>query len=117
MSRKGTALRDTNYFQKLYYHDVGTSQSEDKLIYERPDNKEMVFGGGVTDDGHYLVITVAQGTSPKTRLYYKDLTKPESEVVKLLDDFDAQYQFIDNDGPVFWIQTDLDARAGKVDRD
>jgi prolyl oligopeptidase len=111
---KGTALRDTNYFQKLYYHQVGTSQSEDKLVYERPDNKEMLFGGSVTDDGHYLVITVAQGTSPKTRLYYKDLTKPDSEVVKLLDDFDAQYQFIDNDGPVFWIQTDLDAARGKL---
>jgi prolyl oligopeptidase len=111
---KGTALRDTNYFQKLYYHQVGTSQSEDKLVYERPDNKEMLFGGSVTDDGRYLVITVAQGTSPKTRLYYKDLTKPESEVVKLLDDFDAQYGFIDNDGPVFWIQTDLDAARGKL---
>jgi prolyl oligopeptidase len=111
---KGTALRDTNYFQKLYYHQVGTSQSEDKLVYERPDNKEMLFGGSVTDDGRYLVITVAQGTSPKTRLYYKDLTKPESEVVKLLDHFDAQYQFIDNDGPVFWIQTDLDAARGKL---
>ncbi len=75
---KGTALRDTNYFQKLYYHTLGTPQSEDKLIYERPDNKELGFGGGVTNDGHYLVIFVWQGTSPKNRLYYKDLTKPDS---------------------------------------
>jgi prolyl oligopeptidase len=111
---KGTALRDTNYFQKLYYHKLGTAQSEDKLIYERPDNKELGFGGAVTDDGHYLVIFVFQGTSPKNRLYYKDLTKPDSEVVKLLDDFDAEYRFIDNDGPVFWIRTDLDAPRGKL---
>jgi prolyl oligopeptidase len=111
---KGTALRDTNYFQKLYYHTLGTPQPEDKLIYERPDNKELLFGGEVTDDGHYLVIVVSQGTSPKNRLYYKDLTKPESEVVKLLDDFDAEYRFIDNDGPVFWIRTDLDAPRGKL---
>ncbi len=110
----GTALRDTNYFQKLYYHQLGTSQADDKLVYDRPDNKELLFGGNVTDDGHYLVITVAQGTSPKNRLYYKDLTKPDAQVVKLLDDFDAQYQFIDNDGPVFWIQTDLDAPRGKL---
>ena len=40
---KGAALRETNYFQKLYYHRLGTAQSEDKLIYERPDNKEMVI--------------------------------------------------------------------------
>jgi prolyl oligopeptidase len=111
---KGTALRDTNYFQKLYYHKLGTSQSADTLIYERPDNKELGFGGSVTNDGHYLVIFVFQGTAPKNRLYYKDLTKPDSEVVKLLDDFDAQYQFVDNDGSVFWIRTDVDAPRGKL---
>lgn len=111
---KGAGLREANYFQKLYYHKLGTDQAEDKLIYERPDNKEMGFGGGVTDDGRYLVITVWQGTSPKNRLYYKDLTKADAPVVKLLDDFDARYQFVDNDGPVFWIQTDLDASRGKL---
>lgn len=111
---KGTALRDTNYFQKLYYHQVGTDQAEDKLVYERPDNKEMLFNGSVTDDGRYLIITVSQGTSPKNRLYYKDLTKSDSDVVKLLDDFDAQYNFVDNDGPVFWIHTDVDAPRGKL---
>jgi prolyl oligopeptidase len=110
----GATMRDTNYFQKLYYHRLGTAQSEDKLIYERPDNKEMGFGGSVTDDGHYLIIHVWQGTSPKNRLYYKDLTQPDSPVVKLLDDFDAQYSFIDNDGPVFWFQTDFDAPRGRL---
>ncbi len=112
--KEGTMLRDANYFHKLYYHKLGTPQSEDKLIYDRPDNKELGFGGGVTDDGRYLIISVWQGTSPKNRLYYKDLSKPDSEVVKLLDDFDAEYQFLDNDGPVFWIKTDLDAPRGRV---
>jgi len=111
---KGAALREANYFHKLYYHRLGTSQSEDKLIYERPDNKELGFSGNVTDDGRYLIITVWQGTSPKNRLYYKDLTQPDSPVVKLLDDFDARYSFIDNDGSVFWFQTDLDAPRGRV---
>ena len=110
----GAAMRDTNYFQKLYYHRLGTAQSEDKLIYDRPDNKEMGFAGNVTDDGRYLIISVWQGTSPKNRLYYKDLTQPDSPVVKLLDDFDAQYNFIDNDGPVFWFHSDLDAPRGRL---
>lgn len=110
----GTAMRDANYFQKLYYHKVGTAQGEDKLIYERPDNKELLFNGDVTDDGRFLVITVSQGTSPKTRVYYKDLTKSDSEVVRLLDDFDARYRFVDNDGPVFWIETDLDAPRSRL---
>jgi prolyl oligopeptidase len=111
---KGAAMRDANYFQKLYYHRLGTAQSEDTLTYERPDNKEMGFAGSVTDDGHYLIIHVWQGTSPKNRLYYKDLTQQDSPVVKLLDDFDAQYSFIDNDGPVFWVQTDLEAPRGRL---
>jgi prolyl oligopeptidase len=112
--KEGSALRDTNYFQKVYYHSLGTAQADDKLVYERPDNKEMLFGAGVTDDGHYLVIDVRQGTSPKNRLYYKDLTQPDAQIVKLLDDFDASYTFIDNDGPVFWIHTDLDAPRGRL---
>ena len=112
--KEGMALRDTVYFQKLYYHRLGSAQSEDKLIYDRPDNKEMLFDGEVTDDGHYLIITVEEGTSPKNRLYYKDLTKPDAQVVKLLDDFDAQYRLVDNDGPVFWIRTDLNAPRGKL---
>ncbi|HUO27206.1 MAG TPA: prolyl oligopeptidase family serine peptidase [Candidatus Aquilonibacter sp.] len=108
------ALREANYFQKLYYHRLGTPQSDDQLIYERPDNKELGFQGDVTEDGHYLIITVWQGTSPKNRLYYKDLTQPGAEVVKLLDDFDAQYQFINNEGPVFWFKTDLDAPRSRL---
>ena len=111
---KDAALREANYFQKLYYHKLGTAQAEDQLIYERPDNKELGFGGAVTNDGHYLVIVVWQGTSPKNRLYYKDLTQPDSQVVKLLDDFDAEYRFIDSDGPVFWIRTDLGAPRGRM---
>jgi prolyl oligopeptidase len=109
-----TAMRDANYFQKLYYHRLGATQTEDQLIYERPDNKELGFNGTVTDDGHYLIITVWQGTSPKNRLYYKDLSRPDSQVLKLLDDFDAQYEFVDNDGPVFWFKTDLDATRSRL---
>jgi prolyl oligopeptidase len=109
-----SSLRDANYFHKLYYHRLGTPQSDDKLIYERPDNKELLFGGDVTNDGHYLVITARQGTLPQNRLYYKDLTQPDAPVVKLLDDADASYSFLDNDGPVFWIHTDLDAPRGRI---
>jgi prolyl oligopeptidase len=109
-----TKLQSVNYFQKLYYHCIGTPQSEDKLIYHRPDQKEWGFEGRVTDDGRYLIISIRQGTEPKNRVYYMDLGPGKAEVVKLLDDFDARYEFIDNDGPVFWFFTDLDAPRGRV---
>ncbi len=111
---KEPTLRGTNYFQKLYFHRIGTPQSADRLIYERPDQKTWMFGGGVTDDGKYLVIDVRQGTEEKNRVYYQDLATPGAPVVKLLDQQDASYSFIDNVGPVFYFRTDLNAPRYRV---
>ncbi len=111
---RGDKLAEANYYQKLYYHRLGTPQSSDELIYQRPDQKEWGFGGRVTDDGRYLVISVGKGTERENRVYYKDLRAEDGEVVRLLDDFDAQYRLIDNDGPVFWFFTDFDAPRGRV---
>ena len=111
---KQDSLKGTNYFQKLYYHRLATAQSEDTLVYERPDQKEWLFGGNVTEDGRYLIITVSEGTDVKNRLYYKDLTTAGSQVVKLLDDFDAAYNFVGNDENTFWLQTDLGSPRGKI---
>ncbi|MFQ5429147.1 MAG: prolyl oligopeptidase family protein [Phycisphaerae bacterium] len=112
--KKGEELSSTNYYNKLYYHRLGTSQSEDELIYERPDQKEWGFSGSQTEDGRYLLISIWQGTERKNRLYYRDLKQPGAPIVELLDDFDAQYDFLENDGPVFYFRTDLDAPRGRV---
>ena len=111
---KADALKATNYFQKVYYHKLGTPQSEDVLVYEQPDQKDWLFGGTVTEDGNYLIITIYQGTDVKSRVYYKDLKAKEAPVVKLLDEFDAAYNFVGNEGTRFWFQTDLKAPRGKV---
>jgi len=109
-----TMMKGTNYFQKLYFHKIGTPQSDDQLIYDRPDQKDWFIRGSVTQDGNYLVINIGAGSDVKNRVYYKDLRAKDSQIVKLLDDFDASYNLIDNDGPVFWFQTDLGASRGKV---
>lgn len=111
---EGSELQGVNYYQKLYYHRLGTDQSQDELVYERPDEKEWGFSGDVTDDGRYLIIGVWKGTERKNRVYYKDLSDWNSPVVKLIDVLEAQYSFVDNDGPVFWFQTDKDAPRGRV---
>ena len=72
-------LRDTNYFQKLYYHRLGTPQSADRLVYERKDQKEWGFGAVVSDDGRWLVIRVSQGTDRRNRVYIQDLAKKRLE--------------------------------------
>ncbi|MEL7350261.1 MAG: prolyl oligopeptidase family serine peptidase [Cyanobacteria bacterium P01_A01_bin.116] len=107
-------LEDVNYYQKLYYHQLGTPQSADTLIYDRPDQKEWGFNGGVTEDGRYLIISVWLGTAPKNLLFYKDLQDPNSEVVELISEFEAYYSLIDHDDNIFWFQTDLEAPKGKV---
>jgi prolyl oligopeptidase len=117
--REGETYEQANRNQQLYYHRVGTAQSEDQLIYERPDQPEWSFGAFVTDDGRYAIMSVGHGTDERNRVYYKDLGDPSSpqldaEVVTLLDDFDASYGFIDNDGPVFYFDTNLDAPKNRV---
>ena len=107
-------LTTANYFHKLYYHRLGTPQSADRLVYHRPDQKDWGFNGNVTDDGRYLVISSTQGTDPRHRVFYQDLQQPGAPVVPLLTDFDAAYDFIDNDGPVFWFRTDLNAPRGRI---
>jgi len=105
----GSEYESANYFQKLYYHRLGTPQSEDLLVYHRPDQKEWGFAGGVTEDGDYLIISVWRGTDPKNLLFYKDLRDPSSPVVELIREFQAEYAFVGNDGSRFWLLTDLQA--------
>ncbi|MBX3394220.1 MAG: S9 family peptidase [Phycisphaerae bacterium] len=111
---KGAELSGANYFQKLYYHELGKPQSEDRLIYERKDHKDWGFYGTVSDDGGYLIINVTEGTDPKNRLFYKVLSVPDSPVIELISELEAEYDFIDNDGPVLWFKTDLNAPKGRV---
>jgi prolyl oligopeptidase len=107
-------LTGVNKFSKIYFHQLGTPQSADKLIYQRPDHDDWGFDEIVTEDGHYLIINVSTGSDQRNRVYYLDLTQPGATVTPLLDDFDAAYGFIDNDGPVFWFQTNLNAPRSRI---
>jgi prolyl oligopeptidase len=114
MPTEATKLAAANYDQKLYFHQVGTAQSSDALVYERPDQKEWRFGTSVTEDGHYLIINIVQSTANVNRVYYKDLTRADAPVLPLLDNFDAAYNFIDNNATTFLFRTDKDAPTGRV---
>ena len=99
---------------KVFFHRLGTPQSEDALIYARPDQPDWLFGAEVTDDGRYLLLTIAQGTDSRNRVYFRDLSNPTSEFVRLFDALDARYSVIDNIGPVFYVFTDKDAPRGRI---
>ena len=107
-------LAGVNYFQKVYFHKLGTEQGADALVYHRPDQKEWGFGAEVTDDGRYLVINGSHGTEQKNRVFIKDLKAKDAQVVGLLEAFDASYNFIDNEGPVFYFLTDKNAPRSRI---
>ncbi|HET8713599.1 MAG TPA: prolyl oligopeptidase family serine peptidase, partial [Gemmatimonadales bacterium] len=105
--------------QKVYYHRLGTDQSADRLIYERPDHPDWGFSVEVSADGRYAIYSVWLGTDRRNRVYYQDLGDPkapklDAPVVRLLDDFDASYGFVGNSGPVFFFQTDNAAPRGRI---
>jgi prolyl oligopeptidase len=103
-----------NFYSKLFFHKLGTPQSEDKLIYENRDIKEWTFIPELSEDGRYLIIFIWKGSDGTNQLYYKDLRKPDAKVVELIKGFDAAYNFVGNDGGRFWIRTDAGAPMGRV---
>ncbi|MEM9481661.1 MAG: prolyl oligopeptidase family serine peptidase [Verrucomicrobiota bacterium] len=111
---EGEELKGSNYYQKVFYHRLGTPQSEDELIYERNDEAEWGFNAYATDDGNYLVIYVRSGAGGKNAVFFKELGKEGAEVVELLPDFDARYSVVGNEGSLLWIRTDLDAPRGRL---
>ena len=112
--KEGTALQGVNKNQKLYFHAVGTTQDKDVLVYERPDRPDWMFGADTTDDGRFLVIYQSEGTEPKNRVFLRDLSKPDAAIEPFLDDFDAEYTVVGNDGDLFYVKTDKDAPRGRL---
>jgi prolyl oligopeptidase len=107
-------------FQKIYYHALGTSQSEDQLVWQDEQNPDYMFGATVTEDGGYLLVSTTSSCDPVNRLFYSklsgravaDLPRDESgciEVVRLVDNFDAEYDYVANDGSKLVFKTNLAA--------
>lgn len=107
------AKEDENNYNRVYWHKLGTTQSDDKLIYEDPQNKELGFSPFITDDGKYLLLYVWKGTDPKNRIYYREVNS-NKPFINLLDEADASYSPFHNVGSFFYIKTDLDAPRGRV---
>jgi prolyl oligopeptidase len=112
--RPGDDLKGANYYQKVYFHRLGTAQADDRLIWEDAAHKEWRAVPRVTDDARYLILTLEKGTDAKYRVLYRPLDRPEAAPTHLVGEFEAEYDFIDNDGPVFWFKTNKDASLGKV---
>ncbi|MHC4993693.1 MAG: prolyl oligopeptidase family serine peptidase [Planctomycetota bacterium] len=112
--QEGDEFQASNTNQKLYYHRLNTPQSEDTLVYHRPDRPEWGYSPYVTEDGRYLVITIWKSSEDKYRVMVRDLQQPYAMPTDLIDSFEQDYSFIGNDGPVFYFLTDYEAPRKQV---
>ena len=111
---KGSELSAKTDQHKLYYHKLGTSQKEDKVIFgEIPSEKHRYVGGYVTEDNKYLVITASVSTSGN-KLFIKDLSKKNSKLITILNDTKSDTYVIDNKGSKLYLVTNLDAPNKKI---
>jgi len=111
---RGSELSTANSFQKLYYHKMGTEQSEDLLVYE--DSKNPLYGhyGGVSEDERWLIMVSTTGTYGNT-LKVKDLKKGlTAPWITIVDDFNNETNVVDNEGDDIFLMTNIDADKYRV---
>ncbi|MDN3705739.1 prolyl oligopeptidase family serine peptidase [Myroides ceti] len=108
----GSELSAKTDQHKLYYHKLGTSQKEDRVIFGA-EQKRRYVGGSVTEDNKYLIITAANSTSGN-ELYMKDLTKENSPIVTVLNNFDTDSYVIDSQDEKLYIVTNLNAPNKRI---
>ena len=111
--KEGSQLSGLTQYHKLYFHRVGTKQSEDVLVFGGDNTPRRYIGGSVTEDDRFLVITAAKSTTGN-ELYIQDLSKPGSPIVKVVDNFDGEHYVIDNIDNKLYIFTNLNAPNYKV---
>ncbi|WP_350289618.1 prolyl oligopeptidase family serine peptidase [uncultured Croceitalea sp.] len=110
---EGSELSAKTDQHKLYYHKLGTSQSEDKIIFGgTPEEKHRYVGGYLTEDERYLVITASTSTSGN-KLFLKDLAT-NGDLVTVLDNTDSDTYVMENEGSKLFMVTNMDAPNKKI---
>ena len=111
---QGSELSAKTDQHKLYYHKLGTSQAEDQLIFGGTDEeKHRYVGGNVTEDGNYLFVSASVSTSGN-KLFMKDLSKPNSDFITILDHTNSDTYVMENEGSKLYLATNLNAPNKKI---
>ncbi|KAG0040784.1 hypothetical protein BGZ83_002443 [Gryganskiella cystojenkinii] len=111
----------SNINQRLFYHRIGTPQSDDVLVFFDPENPLYKPGANISDDGRYILLSIRKDSYPARKLYIGDLEAAGSAIItqdykwdKLIDDFEAQYVYLANDDTLFYFRTNSDAPRNKI---
>jgi len=106
------ALKDINTAPKLMFHKLGTSQSEDIIIYENPDKPRWGWGINVVKDSEIKFLSISNGTDERNRLYVQ-LNRDKS-FIPLIDELIGAYQYLDSKDDIHWFYSTENAKNGKV---
>lgn len=99
---------EQNQFHKVYYHKIGTPQSEDLLVFADHTQPSRNYGVGVTEDEQYLILSMTESTSGNA-LYYKKSSNVDGDFVRLIDNFEHDYYVVDNVGNNLLVYTNYQA--------
>lgn len=106
------ALKDINTAPKLMFHRLGTSQSEDVIIYENPDKPRWGWGISVVDDSEVRFLSISNGTDERNRLYVQ--LEKNGSFFPLIDELIGAYQYLDSKDNIHWFYSTENAKNGKV---
>lgn len=106
-------VEDQNHYVKVYFHKLGDSQANDKLIFENPADKSLRFYPYATQSGDYLFLFTMRGTDRRNGIYLRPMDS-EGDFQQLVEDGEAKFMYIGNDGAAFYFHTNLDAPRGRV---
>ena len=110
---EGKELSSVNECHKIYYHRIGTPQSDDALFYMNPAYPKRFYGVGVNEEETIMVL-YESGAGAGNNLFVRDLRQPNSQFMQMTSDMDYQYDFVDNIGDEMILQTNYGADKGKV---
>jgi prolyl oligopeptidase len=110
--KAGSQLSGLTQHHKLYYHKLGTAQSDDILIFGGEKTPRRYIGASITEDGRFLSITAANSTTGN-ELYLQDLSS-NGPIVQIVDNFDSESYVLDSKGSKLYIFTNLNAPNNKI---
>ncbi|HYC85560.1 MAG TPA: prolyl oligopeptidase family serine peptidase [Chryseosolibacter sp.] len=110
---KGSELSAKTQYHKVYYHKLGTSQKQDKLVFGGEQTPRRYIGAYLTEDERFLIISASTSTTGN-ELYIQDLNDPKGKLITMVDNFDSEHGIVANEGSRLIIETNLNAPNRKV---
>ena len=110
---EGKEFSNVNEGMKIYYHKIGTPQSADELFYENPKEPRRFYTVSVNEE-ETLMFLEEQGAEPANNIYFRDLRKPNSRFVTLVDGLKHIYVPIYDEDNMIWLYTNENAPLGRI---